>query len=80
MFNLLLMLIFLRQCFYLRCRTCHVIHRIHHSFVVIRHRQVTLRFRNIEIRIQSAAVKDRQRQPGGYTHLLRGMAEQVTQM
>ncbi len=74
------MLIFFSHRFNLTGGARHIIHRIHHRFVVIRDREITLRFRDIKTGVQPAAVKDRQRQPGGDAHLLCGMAKQIAQV
>ena len=59
MLNLPLVLIFFSHRFNLTGGARHIIHRIHHRFVVIRDREITLRFRDIKTGVQPAAVKDR---------------------
>lgn len=79
-FDLLLVLVFGGQRFHFACRAGDLIYGVHHGLVVVCHGEVVLRLGDIQVRIQATAVKDRQRQPGGHAHLLRGRAEQVAQV
>lgn len=70
-FDLLLVLIFGGQRFHFAGRPGDLVYGIYHGLVVVRHGEVVLRLGDIQVRIQPTAVKNWQRQPRGYAHLLR---------